>query len=272
MGFMTAFISVEEYEELVRIMDAKKKTQKGPRKNGNPKFPISNLVTCEQCIEKQYGRFVGYDHSNGKNPNLVYQKYRCRSCKRYLTRDELHIEIERQFNDRPISGEGSKDVIDALKIVWKREEAQAEQEASRIRSKIKLLDESVDAKVDALTDPKYSNVHDEILDSIEKRKNKISDLKAKLFDLQATADDDKEEFLNFAYGFIKDMGSNFLDPELVSKENRLRCKQLVFPAGFYLNSNNKVYTPEISELYRLATKKKSTEVLKNSHLVRVRGL
>lgn len=49
----------------------------------------------------------------------------------------------------------------------------------------------------------------------------------------------------------------------------MRCKQVVFPAGFHIDANNNVYTPEISPLYRLATKKKDTEVSENSHLVRL---
>lgn len=63
------------------------------------------------------------------------------------------------------------------------------------------------------------------------------------------------------------MSTNFLDTDLVSKENRVRCKQIVFPAGFYMDENKKVYTPEISLLYRLATTAKDTEVSLNSHLV-----
>lgn len=266
-GLHKPLISLEEHEELVRIMDAKKKTQKGPRKNGNPDFPISNLVTCELCLNKQYCRYVGYKHSNGKNSKLVYEKYRCRSCKRYLTRQELHKEIERQFTTNPLTSEGYADAIEALNTVWKREEGQAEKEAHRIRSMIKLLKSSVEEKVDALTDSKYANVHDEIMSSIAKKKQEVSELEGKLFDLQTTAENDEEEFLNFAYGFIENMGSNFLDPVLVSKENRLRCKQVVFPAGFYIDSTNKVYTPEISELYRLATMKKDAEASNNSHLV-----
>lgn len=70
--------------------------------------------------------------------------------------------------------------------------------------------------------------------------------------------------LEFAFSFVDGMGSNFLDPELVSQENRLRCKNLVFPAGFYLDENSKVYTPEISLLYRLATKKKDAEASEDS--------
>ena len=39
-----------------------------------------------------------------------------------------------------------------------------------------------------------------------------------------------------------------------------------------IDQKEKVYTPEISIFYRLATKKKDTEVSDNSLMVRVRGL
>jgi hypothetical protein len=52
----------------------------------------------------------------------------------------------------------------------------------------------------------------------------------------------------------------------------LRCKQVIFPAGFYLDANKKVYTPEISPLYRLASNKKDLPATEKSLMVRVKGL
>lgn len=271
-GLHEPLITREEHNELLRVMDAKKKNQKGPRKNGNPRYCISNLVTCDQCIDKQYPRFVGFKHSNGSNPNLIYEKYRCRSCKRYLTRDEMHEEIEKQFNDNPLSPKGSEAVIEALKAVWKREELHSDNEKRRIKSNVQSLRESIDDQVEKLSDDKYANVQDEILSSIEKKKDQILKLEGDLFELENIAQVDKEEFMRFAYDFIENMGKHFLDTDLVSKENRIRCKQVVFPSGFYINEDNKVYTPEISMLYRLTTLEKDTEVSLNSHLVRVRRL
>lgn len=80
---------------------------------------------------------------------------------------------------------------------------------------------------------------------------------------------DKMEFMKFALDFAEDMGRSFLD-STVSRENRVRCKQIMFPAGILVDEKNKVYTPEVSIFYRGEAKKKSTEVLENSHLVRVK--
>ena len=268
-GLHEPLISKEQHLELLRIMDSKKKTQSGPRKNGNPKYPVSNLVSCSECTDKTNGRFVGFDHGNGKNPALVYEKYRCRACKRYLTRQELHPEIQKQFKDNPFNEYGVNDLIKALDIVWKQKEGQAEQETARISFKIKSTNEAISNQALAAIDPSNALIKQEILSNIAKKKLEVTDLENQLSKLKYKSENDRERFLKFAFTFVENMGSRFLE---ISPENRLRCKQIVFPAGFYLDTNNKVYTPEISYLIRLAGKKKDTEVSIDSHLVRAMRL
>lgn len=269
-GLHEAMITKEQHLELLKIMNSKAKNQAGPRKNGNPKYPGNNITICDACISKRNGRFVGFKHSNGHSA-LTYEKYRCRACRRYLTRQELHTGIEKQFQENPITKEGVEDFIEALNIVWKRREGLAEQEANRIRHKIKGLQESKANQVEAVTDPSNLAIKQEILTAIEKKRDEVEILEDQLEKLQYKAEDDQDRFLRFALNFANNMGNRFLDPFL-SQENRLRCKQLVFPAGFYVNKNKKVYTPEKSPLITLLPKKKSTEVLEKSLLVRVRGL
>ena len=50
------------------------------------------------------------------------------------------------------------------------------------------------------------------------------------------------------------------------------CKQILFPAGFCVSSDKKVYTPEISPIYRLARNKKDLPSAEKSLLVRVKRL
>ena len=84
-----------------------------------------------------------------------------------------------------------------------------------------------------------------------------------------SVDSDKERFLRYAFNFANNMGSQFLS---ISQENRLRCKQVIFPDGFYLDENNNVYTPEISPLISLQTNKKDAVASNKAHMVRVQGL
>jgi DNA invertase Pin-like site-specific DNA recombinase len=268
-GLHESLISMEQHQAIVRIMNDKKKTQSGPRKNGNPKYPLSNLVSCSLCADKKIGRYVGYDHGNGKNKALVYEKYRCRSCARYLSRQEMHEKIQKYFADNAITPQGRKIILQALDVVWKQEESKAGQEAGRIKSKITSLTAQIDEQVEAATDPSNASIKENILLAIAKKKHEIDELEEQLESLTSSAQANKDQFMKFAYDFIDTNGTKFLE---LSSENRLKCKQILFPAGFYLDENNKVYTPKMSPLYRLASIKKGTEVPKMSTMVRVRGL
>lgn len=121
----------------------------------------------------------------------------------------------------------------------------------------------------AATDPKNEVIRDEILGAIKKKKSELVDLEDQLGKLRIEADDDMERFLKFAFDFIDNKGQRFLDPSL-SEENRKRCKQIIFPAGFRMDADKNVYAPEISPLIRLATNKKDPSKLEKSSMVRVR--
>lgn len=269
-GLHEPLITLEQHHELVRIFEGKQKNQTGPRKNGNPKYPLNNIIHCDVCEGKQYNRIVGVDITNGKSPKL-YEKYRCRACKRALARDEMHDKITRQLRGNPITDAGVADLTKALDIVWKRRESDNQQEAVRLRHKLASLQESISQQVEAATDPENSAIKTDILANIAKRKQEAEDIEDQLHKLTQKAEDDYERFLKFAFSFAADTSQKFLDP-LTSQENRLRFKQIVFPAGFRLDANKNVYTPKISELIRLAGNKKDLSVTDKSHLVRVKGL
>ena len=144
-------------------------------------------------------------------------------------------------------------------------------QANRIRGKILSLEQTITNHVDAIADPTNATIKDNLLASIASKKEEISDLQDQLDQLKSLADSDKDRFLNFAFDFIDNIGSHFFDLN-VSQEHRVRCKLILFPAGFYLDAENKVYTPQVSPIYGLATNKKGAEAPSISHLVRVKGL
>jgi DNA invertase Pin-like site-specific DNA recombinase/uncharacterized protein (UPF0305 family) len=268
-GLHEALITKQQHFELVKIMENKSKCQSGPRKNGNPKYPLSNHVHCKVCDNSKNGRVVGFDHGNGKPNSKTYEKYRCRSCKRYILRSELHGKVQQLFQTYSLSPEGEGALLEALGKVWVLRQQETLHEATTLQRKVRHLHESITQQVEAITNPDNASIKQEILASIQDKKSSIDQFENRLDKLQADSDNDKAEFLRFAYDFIANMGSKFFE---ISKDNSLRCKQIVFPGGFYLDSNKNVYTPQISPLIRLAAKKKDTEVSENSHLVRVRGL
>ena len=263
-------ITLEQHQELLRIFDAKKKSQVGPRKNGNPKFLLNTITQHDTCLElKNKGRLVGYDHDNGKNHNRIYARYRCRSCNLLITRDELHPKVIQLFNDNPITEGGIKNFIEALDIVWKRKEVQARQDSARISQKIKAFGNDIDNRAIAAIDPSNIKIKPEILANIEKMKTQIKDLTEELSVLEQKMDTDKDKFLGFAFSFVENMGESFFT---LTPDNAKKCKQIVFPAGFNMDANKNVYTPEISPLITLQATKKDTEVSDNARMVRVRGL
>ncbi|MBA2279235.1 recombinase family protein [Candidatus Saccharibacteria bacterium] len=269
-GLHEPLITLEQHHELLRIFGGKQKNQTGPRKNGNPKYPLNNIIHCDVCEGKQYNRIVGVDITNGKSPK-IYEKYRCRACKRALARGEMHDKITKQLRNNPITDAGVSDLTKALDIVWKRRESENQQEAVRLRHKLASLQESISQQVEAATDPENAAIKSDILTNIAKRKQEAEDIEDQLHRLTRKAEDDYERFLKFAFGFVGDTSQKFLDP-LTPHENRLRFKQIVFPAGFRLDANKNVYTPEISELIRLAGNKKDLSITDKSHLVRVKRL
>ena len=268
-GLHQPLITLQQHNEIVKIFNAKGKTQTGPRKNGNPEFPLSNLVSCSMCTQKRNGRYVGFNHSNGKNDSLVYQKYRCRSCGKYIKRDELHDKVEHYLKKYQLSPESSSAFIKALAAVWKREEAQTEQEVRRLERQIKDLKTKIKSQAAAAIEPSNAYIREDILANITDNKKAATELEEKISNLLSTKNNDWEKFLEFALSFANSMGSHFLE---ISQEDRLRCKQILFPAGFRLDENGKVYTPEISPIYRLATTKKDLPETEKSFMVRVGGL
>jgi DNA invertase Pin-like site-specific DNA recombinase len=263
-GLHESLITLKQHETIVKIMDGKAKNQSGPRKNGNPHYPCNNLISCDGCSDKKNNRVVGFDHTNGKPNSKIYEKYRCRGCGKYWTREALHKMVVNEINRFRLSPKAQDNFIKALNATWKQREDHKEQEATRLRRQIKNDNLTISQKVDAVTNPDYASVKAEIMSSLSKLKDNVSNLERQLDELTAQEQNDHEQFLRFAFDFINKLGSNFLD---ISYENRLRCKQILFPAGFRLAENGKVYTPEISPIYRLATTKKDLPETEKSFMV-----
>ncbi len=269
-GLHDPLITLDQHYELVRIFTDKKKNQTGPRKNGNPNFPLNTITQHNTCLElKNKGKLVGFDHDNGKNHNVIYARYKCRSCGLLITRDELHSKVAQLFIDNPVSEAGIRNLSEALDNVWNRKNAQAKQDSARVGKQINSLRQDIDNRALAAIDPSNKPIKQEIMSNIEKMKSQITSLEEEQATLNEKSDTDRQRFLDFAFNFAINLKESFfsLTPEDVQK-----CKQIIFPGGFYLDNNKNVYTPEISPLIRLATNKKDTEVSDNARMVRVRRL
>lgn len=270
-GLHEPLITLEEHYRLVEIFDNKPKYQIGPKRNGNPKFPLNNLMEHENCVElKNKGRLVGFDHTNGKYAK-IYQKYRCRSCNQYWHKEDVDSAVTDLFDRYEMSHQTQRKIIKALEIVWLKDRENKVQEEHSIKLTMAKLERTIEQKVESATDDANSAIKLDILKIIEKKKDELSSLESQLQKLTSEEEEGRREFIEFALSFIQDTGKHFLEP-YITKEYRMVCKQMLFPAGIYINLDGKVYTPEVSVFFRGVAKKKDAEASDNSHLVRVRRL
>lgn len=270
-GLHVPLITLKEHRRLIEIMDGKPKYQVGPKRMGNPMFPLSNLVEDDTCLDlKDKGRLVGVPLTNGKSPK-IYKKYRCRSCRHSWNLDVMHDKIADLFQQYEMSEENQSKIIEALDIVWRKDGEQRSANITATSRSIVELKSVIKKQVESLVDPSNAPYKTELAEIIEEKKVKLAMLEKELERLVDSEEDDRREFMEFALSFIQDTGSHFLDP-YVSKENRLRCKQMLFPGGIMIKEKEKVYTPELSVFYRGVAIKKDTEVSDKVHLVRVRRL
>lgn len=248
-GLHQPMITVAEHEALVAIVEGKGK--RFTMNKHNPLFPFSNSMECVACLVAgaKHPRLVGYLHNNGKvgNSRKTYLRYRCRGCKLNIRQDTLHA----AFNEYPlrkleeaITERFGVTLNASLSKIWRQAEG----------ANISLIQglENQLADLASKRDSLYMSLG---TDSPEERENFTAALnlvKSKMTEVEGNlnrAKDREQDFLEFA-AFALDVVNNWTRQwwEL-EHSDRQRCKQMLFPAGFALNQNKKVYTPEISIIY-----------------------
>lgn len=270
-GLHEPLISLKEHHMLVEIMNNKPKYQTGPKRTGNPMFPLSNLIEDDQCLElKNKGRLVGVPLTNGKSPK-IYKKYRCRSCGKQWNLEDMHHKIMDLFQKYEMSEDTQKKILKALDVVWQKDNEKKTQNIIALRKSIADLKTIIKQQVESATDPSNAQIKNDIMDIIRDKKQRVAEHEVELERLMNADEEDKKEFMEFAFSFIVDTGRHFLAPD-VSKANRLRCKQMLFPEGIMLCDKEKVYTPNVSIFYRGGVIKKGADAPSMDQLVRVTGL
>jgi len=73
------------------------------------------------------------------------------------------------------------------------------------------LNETIQRQIEDISNPALADVRDDILSSISKKKEEVAELENELRTIKSGADDDKAEILEFAYDFIDNMCSKFLE-------------------------------------------------------------
>jgi DNA invertase Pin-like site-specific DNA recombinase len=252
-------ISRDEYEELQTILDGKK--HKVPHKNHNREFPLSNLMECAECG----GKLVGFHHRNGKG--WSGEKYRCRGCKKKMYRlAHLHTALEDVLQRMQLM-EGKKELlIRKLKQVWVEGQSEALGRIRVLESRRELLREEKKKYLDALAT--YPQLKEDYLERIAESEENLKIIDREIQSAKKV-DDDLVEFTTFAIAYIEKLKEGWWQ---LDYQDMKKCKQILFPAGFSVNYETKVYTPQISPLFRLDGYEKEPFRGSNLGMVEVRGV
>jgi DNA invertase Pin-like site-specific DNA recombinase len=245
-GLHEAMITEEEHERLVEIVSGKGK--KFTHNAHNPEFPLSNTMECRDCLtaSRLHPRLVGYRHSNGKkgNSHKEYMRYKCRGCKRNILRDDLHTSLDERLLNLILPDDYKEQLKSSLRKVWRHTAEDNLQRKTTLTGRLNSLREQKNQLV--LKMAQEEELEDDFRESLGFIKKQITTTEQ---ELERASDVEKDfmEFTDFALGYIENWQKNWWK---LSYEDMERCKQLLFPAGFSLDDNKKVYTPEISIVYR----------------------
>lgn len=257
-GQHQAMLTLEEHNALKTII-AGKKRPKFERKSHNPEFPL-NKTPCHDCD----GRLVGFNHTNGKGWHKP--KYRCRSCGKQYHRDELHQSLNNILTPLRLDEGDRTDFIAALAEVWELRQRDTLKHLSSLRKRYADLKQAKDKlAIELVSNPSRRVDMEEAMDAVKADMVEVDTAIRKASNVQG----DLVGFVAFALEFTEQLQTKWWE---LSHESRLECKQLLFPEGFSVSRDKKVYTPKISPLYRLATIKKDLRIDRKSLLVELRGI
>lgn len=252
-GLHVPMITENEHIKILQILDSKK--TRYVRKINNPDFPL-NKTFCE-CG----GKLTGFMHTNGQDKGWKRPEYRCRKCGKQFKRDSIHSSLDFLLSDIKVDSDMKNDFEAALREVWEEEQKNNYSLITNLESRLIGLQEEKNNLVRSLANnPEFEQ---DFKDSIEIIKKDISNLEIQIKDSKGI-ENDFIEFVGFGMDLTNELKKNWWK---LSVEQREKCKQLLFPADFFVKYNEKVYTKQISPIYRLVLNKKEPESTSDSLLV-----
>lgn len=277
-GLHEPLITKTEHESILRAFDKNAKKQQGYRPDKDTKYPLTNKLTCVTCevSEQRYPRFSSAPISNGKTNHgkprknvSHYEKYRCRGCNRYIERAEIHDSFSELLDSVILPEPELSKLKVKLLSTFDTKHHEAKNEIARLQALNTDKQQSVDNQIVALADPSNSFIADEIRGVIEKLKAEIADNQEKIDLLGEQHESDLADFLEFALGFLGDKGRKFFN---LSVAHKSWCTQMLFTGKIYVDKNGKVYTQNISPIFRGLDNKKDLPETEKSSMVRVTRL
>lgn len=251
------------------MFDGKPKRQKGPNTTGNPLYPFNQMIThvgCP-CTKSKYNTFVGVTVKNGRGKE--YEKYRCRGCYMYVSREEMQDKIQEIVSSMELTKSGNKALREALNVVLEAEEGGIAAKEAQLKSQRANARKEADGLMDAFANAKEASMREHLEKKHAEIINRINTYDREINELGEFEALENLHFCKFALDFVGDLVRNVL--ALVPGEMQV-CKQLLFPDGFFVDENGNVYTQNISPIYRLKPIKKDSSESSNSLVVRAKRL
>lgn len=248
-GLHKAMITSEQHELLKNIVKGVVYT---PHKQYNPEFPLSKIMTCKECLEAgaKNPKIVGYVNNNGKGN--YYQRYRCRACKKnYMLRDELHEELGDILAGLRLAEDKVKDFLSGLRHVWEQEQATSFNTTEGLKNRLATLEN--DKKTVILKQIRGQLADDRADIAVEALDEEITAIKSQIASI-STIEQDFIDFIEFSINITESFREKFWQ---LDQEHQVMCKQLLFPDGFSVSRDKKVYTPTISDFYLYINTEKS---------------
>lgn len=100
--------------------------------------------------------------------------------------------------------------------------------------------------LDAYLAEKDPEIKEDIKKRLEEAKAVVKKFESLRDNLETTTTAEKSDFTRFALEFIDNLGNNFVH---LSPGDAEKCKQIIFPDGFWVDNNKNVYTHAISPIY-----------------------
>ena len=269
-GLHEPLITLKQHERVLEALNDRKKLHKGPKKGGNKRFPLNQIMLCEDCASKgcKVFKFTGSDNTNGKTTK-IYSRYVCRNCSKAISRDKAHESVKAIFNRLDFTKEGRKAVIRALDDVWSKDEKGLKLQLDIYKHDLTKLEEKKQKILEQIIETNNQSLKDDLNDYLCRIKDEIIKLEGRIESTKNNLALGRSDFMNFALEYIDNMGEHFFELPL---EEVGVCKNILFPSGFWVDSNKNVYTPEISPLYRERTTKMGPLNPENTLMVGCEGL
>ena len=248
-GLHKAMITKEQHNLLKNIVKGVVYTS---HKQYNPEFPLSKIMTCKECLEEgaKNPKITGYVNHNGRGN--FYYRYKCRVCKKnYMLRDDLHGELGDILSGLRLAEDKVKDFLAGLRHVWEQEQATSFNTAGVLKKRLSSLEH--DKKEVVLKQVRGTLAEDRADIAIEALDEDIAITKQQIESI-STIEKDFIEFVEFALNTVEGFREKFWE---LDQEHQVWCKQLLFPDGFSVSRDKKVYTPTISDFYLCINTEKS---------------